>query len=140
MRMSSAPLDMGWTEGLAHRLIQPWTRNVRLTVPVCLILICGSFAAATLLSVRMDRLHALNQASLFESNRARDLAAVAAANLDRFATAGALYADRPGSEPSAAGLRNIAVFDRGGDLLSLWHRQGIPALPAAAAAGNRLVY
>ena len=126
--------------GLVRRLALPWTRNVRLTVPLCLVLICGSFASATFLSVRMDRLHALNQASLFESNRARDLAAVAAANLDRFAKAGMFYADHPGNEPSSTGLRNIAVFDSDGALLALWHRQAIPAPPPAAFAGKRMVF
>ena len=116
------------------------SRNVRLTVPLCLILICGSFAAATLLSLRMDRLHALNQAALFESNRARDLAAVAGANLDRFARAGARYADNPGTEPVASGLRNVVVFDQGGAILALWHRQAIPAPPHAAFAGGRIVF
>lgn len=138
--MLSAPFDMAGGYGLVRRLALPWTRNVRLTVPLCLLLICGSFAAATFLSVRMDRLHALNQASMFEANRARDLAAVAAANLDRFAKAGAFYADHPGNEPSSTGLRNIAVFDSGGAMLALWHRQAVPAPPPAAFTGKRMVF
>ena len=60
------------------------TRNVRLTVPVCLILICSCLALAALLQMRLDRVHALDQAALFEQARARDLAAVAGASLDRF--------------------------------------------------------
>lgn len=133
MRVLAAPFDgVGPARWLG--------RHVRLTVPLCLILICGSFAAATLLSLRMDRSHALSQAALFESNRARDLAAVAGANLDRLARAGALYAGNPGAEPSALGLRNVAVFDHGGAILALWHRRDIPALPRVAAAGGRMVY
>jgi signal transduction histidine kinase len=140
MRVLSAPFDKaaGLAEGWAIRLT--WMRNARLTVPLCLILICGSFAAATLLSLRMDRMHALGQARLFESGRARDLAAVASVSFDRLASAGQHYADNPGIEPSAPGLSNVAVFDRDGAILALWHRQAIPTPPRAAFAGGRLVY
>ena len=116
-------------------------RNVRLTVPICLILICGSFAAATLLSMRMDRAHALNEASLFESARARDLAAVAGANLDRMAEAGILYADNPGTDPKVAGLHNIAVFDKSGAVLSSCIAKPFPrrrALPSPQTRGSLL--
>ena len=40
------------------------SRNIRTTVVVSLILICGSFAAAAALQMRFDRMHALNQATL----------------------------------------------------------------------------
>jgi len=45
-------------------------RNSRLMVPLCIALICGSFAAAAVLSLRLDRAHALNQATYFEETRA----------------------------------------------------------------------
>ena len=48
-------------------------------VPLCIALICGSFAAAAMLSLRLDRVHALSQAAYFEQTRAADLAAVAEA-------------------------------------------------------------
>ena len=40
-------------------------RNIRTTVVISLILICGSFAAAAALQMRLDRVHALNQASFY---------------------------------------------------------------------------
>ena len=53
---------------LARRL----ARDARFTVPVCIILICGCFAAAALLQMRLDRSHALAQAATFERARAAD--------------------------------------------------------------------
>src|SRR4051812_30990913 len=108
-RAFSVPFDAAaaLADRLAHRLSRhPWTRNIRAIVPVCVLLICASFAAATFLSMRMDRLHALNQAGLFEQARAQDIAAMAGAGLDRLAAAGVFYADHPGSEFTMPGLRN----------------------------------
>jgi len=41
-------------------------RNTRLMVPLCIVLICGSFAAAAILSMRQDRARAIDQARHFE--------------------------------------------------------------------------
>ena len=40
---------------LARRL----ARDSRYAIPICIILICGCFAAAALLQMRLDRAHAL---------------------------------------------------------------------------------
>ena len=91
------------------------SRNIRTTVVISLILICGCFAAAAALQMRLDRVHALNQASYFEARRARDIASVTGAALDRMANLGRAFAD--GSKittPDA--VRNIAVFSNYGSL------------------------
>src|SRR3954462_12890974 len=137
MRALSTPFDDA--AGLADGAARLVTRNIRLTVPICLVLIFGSFAAATALSMRMDRSHALNEAALFESARARDLAAVAGASLDRFAQLGSVYAAHPDTDPQLPGLINIAVFDRSGAMLALLHRRNVPSRPGAFA-GQRAVY
>jgi signal transduction histidine kinase len=90
-------------------------RNIKLTVVLCVVLICGSFAAAAALQLRFDRVEALNQATYFETRRAGDIASVAAAALERYAALGRLYADS-GTAPRTA--RNIAVFDSTGIPLS----------------------
>lgn len=142
MRALSAPFDgaAALVEGMGRKLIRPWMRNARLTVPLCLVLIFGCFAAASMLSMRLDRQHALAQAALFENRRAHDLAAVAAANLDRFAALGLAYADNPGSEPAAPGLINVAVLDPGGAILALLHGRNLPHPPRAALTGQRTVF
>jgi signal transduction histidine kinase len=134
MRAFSAPF--GSAAALADAGARRLVRNVRLTVPICLFLICGSFAAATLLSMRMDRTHALNEAALFEAARAHDLASVAGAALDRMAEAGIAYADNPGSDPHVPGLHNVAVYDRNGAVLALLHGRDVPKPPRAAFAAD----
>ena len=91
--------------------------SVRLMVPICIALICGSFAAAAILSMRLDRAHALDQAAHFEQQRAADLAAVSGAALDRLAAAGQDFARNPDARAGDAAIRNIAVF-QGGSLLA----------------------
>jgi signal transduction histidine kinase len=88
------------------------TLNIRLTVLVCLVLIAGSFAGAAALQMRLDRAHALSQASWYEVRRARDIAANVDAALDRLADSGRAFAD--GRTPATTGIRNIAVFDLSG--------------------------
>jgi len=92
--------------------------NVRTTVVISLILIAGSFAAASALSMRFERVHALNQAVQFEQQRARDLASVLAASLARMEAAGRAFADGSmGAEPPE-GVRNIAVYAPDGTAVS----------------------
>ena len=134
-RAVTAPFN----EALAD--VRRLSRNVRLTVPVCLALICGSLAAAALLQMRNDRAHALSQAASFENARARDLAGVTAQNLGRFAAAGIFYANNPGTDPATPGLINVAIFDQGGAALALLHRLGgIPAPPSSAFTGKRAAF
>jgi len=90
------------------------TRNIRLTVVVCIVLICGSFAAAAVLQMRGDRIHALAQAQVFETERAQDLAAATASALDHVAALGRAFADGRPVDDASAGIINIAVFDSTG--------------------------
>src|SRR6201996_9779929 len=65
--------------------VRRFGRDVRFTVPLCIILICGSFAATALLEMRLDKSHALAQARHFEQVRAADLARTTGAMLDHYA-------------------------------------------------------
>ncbi len=88
-----------------------WTsRNIKLTVVVSVALICGAFAAASGLQMRLDRVHALSQARYFEARRAADIASVAEANLERMAAFGRSFADGSLGQSSDDALRNIVVF------------------------------
>src|SRR5512147_1533985 len=70
-------------------------RDIRLTVILCTILICGSFVACAILQMRADRAHALDQASHFQQIRAADIAQAVSAALDRHAAMGRAFADSP---------------------------------------------
>src|ERR1700742_3588312 len=90
----------GWLDGMRSAAIQwPFVgrfgRDIRVTVTVCTIVICGSFSATALLQMRLDRSHALSQAQQFEPQRAADLADAAAATLNRYARMGMLFAAGP---------------------------------------------
>src|SRR5579875_1670601 len=95
-------------------------RDMRFTVALCIILICGSFAATALLAMRLDKSHALAQATRFEQARATDLARATAATLDRYARMGAVFAASPAQYRSAdlgrvePAIRDIAVWDSAG--------------------------
>jgi hypothetical protein len=78
----SRPIDLA-VGGTARWM----TRHLRLAVPLVIFLICGSFAAAALLNMRLDRSHDLEAASRYEQRRAVSLAAVTGEALDRFAEA-----------------------------------------------------
>jgi signal transduction histidine kinase len=94
------------------------TRHIRLTVLVCIVLICGSFAAAALLQMRNDRSHALAQARIFESERAANVAATVAAALDRIAAIGAAFGDGRVVDGRNDGVLNITVYDDTGHALN----------------------
>jgi signal transduction histidine kinase len=114
-----------WLDGMYAAAAQ-WVfvrrfgRDIRVTVPLCIILICGSFAATALLEMRLDKNHALDQARHFERARAADLARATAASLDRYARMGAVFAAGPEEYRSAdlsraePAIRDIAVWDAGG--------------------------
>ncbi|MBV9991814.1 MAG: HAMP domain-containing histidine kinase [Alphaproteobacteria bacterium] len=130
-----------WPLGIA-RTARFASRHVRATVVISLILICGSFAAAAALSMRFDRVHALNQASVFEQRRARDLAAVVSAALDRMERQGRAFAEgRLTAAPD--GVRNIAVYGPDGTAVStLTGANAFVRLPrevVAAARGQRIL-
>jgi signal transduction histidine kinase len=99
--------------------------NVRVMVVLAFVLIAGSFAAAALLQMRLDRTHALAQAAHFSQRRAREIAADLSASLDRYAALGAAFANARGAEETAAlseaggpALRNVAVLDTNGQVVS----------------------
>jgi signal transduction histidine kinase len=112
------------TQSVAAR-VRAAMRNVRFTVVLSLVLIAGSFAAASAIQMRLDRSHALAQAAQFDERRAREIAADLSATLDRYAALGAAFANATGAESAAAlseaggpGLRNIAVLDADGQVVS----------------------
>jgi hypothetical protein len=100
--------------------------HVRVIVIGSLVLISGSFASAALIQMRLDREHALSQAAAFEQQRAQTLSAEMVSLLDRYQAIGRGFADTAlDAESSAAlaeaggtGLRNVAVLDRSGHLIS----------------------
>jgi signal transduction histidine kinase len=109
---------------LAAILQRPFARRLvrdgRYTVPICIILICGCFAAAALLQMRLDRSHALAQAATFERERAAAVATDAGQTLDRYARLGAVFAASPqqyrnaGLARAEPAIRDIAVWDANG--------------------------
>ena len=109
-----------WLDGRFAVLQRPFARrlarDIRFTVPICIILICGSFAAAALLQMRLDRSHALAQAEGFERARAADIARVTGQSLERYARLGMVFADSPQQYRSAdlgraePAIRDIAVW------------------------------
>ncbi len=113
-------------------------RNVRLMVPISIALICGSFAAAAVLSIRLDRVHALNQATYFEAARASDLANVAEMTLDRLAATGLGFARNPEMRIDDAAIRNIAVFQNGALVSALKPASALPSPPDFR--GSRIVF
>ena len=123
---------------LEHPFARRMVRDGRYTIPVCIILICGCFAAAALLQMRLDRSHALAQATTFEQERTRTLARTTGQTLDRYARLGAVFAASPeqfrsadlgGAEPA---IRDILVWDAAGNQRARFQASGgaIPASPA----------
>jgi len=113
-------------------------RNTRLIVPLCIVLICGSFAAAAILSMRLDRAHAINQAQYFEQARAADLAEIAGTTLDRFAATGLGFARNPDMRMVDPAIRNIAIFQNGVLTSALKPWSALP--PAPSFRGDRTVF
>ncbi len=114
-----------WLDGVVSAavripFVRRFGRDIPFTVPICIALICGSFAATALLEMRLDKSRALSQAARFEQTRARDLAGAAGAELDRYARMGAVFAASPEQYRSAdlgraePAIRDIAVWDAAG--------------------------
>jgi signal transduction histidine kinase len=124
MRALRGPWEIaGWS--LPRRPL----RRVRLMVPICIALICGSFAAAAILSMRLDRTHALGQAAYFEQQRAADLADAAGATLGRLAATGLDFARNPGARAGDPAIRNIAVYQGGLLLAASSSQSALPQQP-----------
>jgi len=102
---------IGAATGFAGSAARFASRNVKTSVAISVVLICGAFAAASALQMRLDRLHAMNQASYFEARRANDLAAVIESNLRRIEAEGAAFASDPLAKRALPAIHNIAVYD-----------------------------
>ncbi len=121
---------------------RPAVLNIRFTVLVCVVLICGTFAAAAVLQMRGDRIHALAQAQYFEARRAADVAAEACAGLDRLAALGRGFADgQPiSSVARTSGVRALSVYDQSGIAVSSLNARAIPLSPSEMAAHEPSVF
>ena len=120
--MAESRAAVGTAQSLSGVLLWPVRRvagNIRITVAVSVVLICGSFAAAAFIQMRNDHAHALSEAATFDNERAQELALDLGGELDRYAAIGAAFTNAASSaETSAAlseaggkALRNIAVLD-----------------------------
>jgi signal transduction histidine kinase len=124
---------------LARRL----ARDARFTIPICILLICGTFTAAALLQMRLDRSHALAQAATFEAERAKTIAQTTGQTLDRYARLGAVFAASPQQYRSAdlgraePAIRDIAVWDAGGNPQARLQAAADSPLPLPQFAGQR---
>ncbi|HUO92909.1 MAG TPA: HAMP domain-containing sensor histidine kinase [Rhizomicrobium sp.] len=127
--MAESRAAVGTAGSLSNVLLWPVRRiagNIRVTVALSVLLICGSFAAAAFIQMGNDRAHALSQAATFDDERAQELAVDLGGELDRYAAIGAAFTNAASSaETSAAlseaggtALRNIAVLDLRGELQS----------------------
>jgi signal transduction histidine kinase len=126
------------------------TRNIRATVLMSVVLICGCFTAAATLQMQRDRGEALGLATRFEAARSRELAAVLGAAFDRYAAVGRAFVAGHTPLDFAAtsrlmtpALLNIAVLNADGSVSSALDRSRIDFLPlprgAIAAAMTRRV-
>ena len=96
------------------------SRNIRVTVLLCVVAIGGSFAAAGALQMRFDRVEAYRQAAYFDAKRAEGIAGAAAATLTRYELLGRLYASdtmTDGVLAATPDLRGVAVADASGQTL-----------------------
>jgi signal transduction histidine kinase len=127
--MAESQTATGTEWSLPNALLWPARRvagNIRVTVILSVVLICGSFAAAATIQMRNDRMHALSQAASFDEQRAGEIAVDLAASLNRYAALGAAFAGTATtaetsaalSEAGGTALRNIAVLDIRGELQS----------------------
>ena len=141
--MPQAQATAGPIAGIAFlRRFRGSASRVRVTVIVCLVLICGSFASTALIQMRNDRTRALSQAAEFGARRAQEMAADLSATLDRYAAIGSAFANAATSpETSAAlaeaggtALKNIVVLDANGALQSEMLQTPGDLLPLAPGA------
>jgi signal transduction histidine kinase len=140
-----------WLDGVyAAALRRPFMRRIgrdtALIVPVCIILIFGSFAACTLLQIRLDKGHALALAARFQQTRALDLARATAASLDHYARMGAVFAAGPELYRSAEfgraepAIKDIVVWDGAGRQLARLDALAAKALAEPVFKGDRIVF
>ena len=131
-------LDTALAAALNRPLARRLTRNNRLLIPLCILLICASFAAAALLQMQSARQLALSAATQAGAARAQDLAAITALSLDRFAAIGEAFAANPGAAITLPGVRNIAVYDQDGARRAILHP--LAAMAPALRSEGRSVF
>ncbi len=123
--MAATARRWSWFEGVSDAVLQrPLARRLvrdsRYTIPICIILICGCFAAAALLQMRLERARALTAATNFEREHTLAIAQATAATLDRYARLGQVFAAAPQQYRSAdlgraePAIRDIAVWGADG--------------------------
>jgi len=125
----------------ARRPLPMFFRDTRIIVPLCILSVCASLAAAAALQMRMDH----NRAQAIEAQTVQTIARVAAASLDRYARQGAVFAASPQQYRAAdlaraePAIRDIAVFDASGRILSRLQVTGgdVPT-PLAVFGGRRV--
>ena len=151
--MAQAGVSAGPLGAASHALsgvTRAAARHIRITVLLCVVLICGSFAAAGALQMRIGREHGLQQAASLEVQRDREIAGGLAARLDRNATIAARFAGGQLGRDTletflsahASALRNIAVMDETGTAISALRKPGFLPLPQGLlmrAFGGRTV-
>lgn len=126
-------------------LIRRFGRGNRIIVPLCVVLIFGSFAASALLQMRLDRNHILSQSARFDQVRAKDLARAVGLMLDRYARMGAVFAANPEQYRSAdlgrvePGIHDIIVWDRNGSQLFRLDATATQILPPPVLNANRMI-
>ncbi len=142
--MAQAGIAAGPLGAASHALsgvTRTAARHIRITVLLCVVLICGSFAAAGALQMRIGREHALQQAASLEVQRAHEIAGGLGDRLDRNAAVAAKVAggglDAGALETflaaHASALRNIAVVDETGVAISALRKPGFLPLAAGPA-------
>jgi len=137
-------LDGAFAAVLQRPLARRLVRDARITIPICILLICGCFTAAALLQMRLDRNHALAQAAGFESQRVQSVAQAASRTLDRYARLGAVFAAAPQQYRSAdlaraePAIRDIAVWDAAGNRQSRFQALDNTPWPRPQFSGSRI--
>ncbi len=129
----------GAASNAISRVARLAARHIRITVLVCVVLICGCFAAAGTLQMQIGRQHGLRQAAELELQRAREIAGGFGARLDRNATVARRFASGQLSagdlnallSAHASALRNVAIVDETGHVLRSINRPDFKMLPSA---------
>ncbi len=133
MAQRDAAVSLGFAAGAARLA----TRNIRFTVLACVVLICGCFAAAAVLQMRADRVHALAQAQYFEARRAGRRRGGGGRGAGPPRGLGRSFADGKTVDGAADGVRNITVFDSTGLALTTRDSLESPSLPLDAITSGR---
>ena len=98
MAESRAAVGTAWSlPGFLSWPLRRVAGNIRITVALSVVLICGSFAAAAFIQMRNDRAHALSEAASFDNERAQELALDLGGELNRYAAIGTAFTNAASS-------------------------------------------